>query len=637
MTDDYKKNILAYLCGKTEKQTGSNIPQFTNTKVEVNDLYTNIANVVGEYFSTIGETIIRAVGYEQAYKSNLTIFYGYSQNNRHPNMYGWLALVDDNSNLIQIIDTYSSGVVIGRIDDLGIAEDGSIYLIERRYDNSNILRIVTLNNIAIKSPTSENYIAKIKKTYQIANRSVAGDNYFYQIIKKHPTKNSFCCGGYNYNGDEPVNTVLELVDQGTGEPQLTHFNATININIKDLWNSWDNEDYLYFKMTGLDYSNYNETYILTRSADTISSTNINVPFITNEGFIPSANMKILDSNNIYYCGFEISETENKRVYVIYKLNGNIYENIYSQDEDYKEYDRNEATYSNLIINDGELYYNASIYVANISNYKVQYGRIVDKKVYLNEVYFSTSNLIYAINSLIIVKTFNLYKYIFQSKDTSVSSLQIYNLNNYNGLEYSDINSMVPNQGILYDSQNEPIFARNLYNKTITGRTTQSTIEVPNNYLNDKIIAKENLLSETNSILISNNQTITKNIYETLNINFINTVQIKNDNEMTNPMLNPIGASRLNNSISETTDYDNTKALKVKINFADNTNYIIQLKENQVDKINDTSYMYDFDIYVSKDITNIQIISNDETTIYQTITSTFEVGKFYNITQMVEIV
>ena len=213
----------------------------------------------------------------------------------------------------------------------------------------------------------------------------------------------------------------------------------------------------------------------------------------------------------------------------------------------------------------------------------------------------------------------------------------YNANNYNGSAYSNINSMVPNQGVLYDGKSNPIFARNLYNKTITGRTTQSTIEVPNNYLNDKIIAKENLLSETNSILISNNQTITKNIYETLNINFINTLQIKNDNDEANPILNPVGASRLNNSISETTDYDNTKALKVKINFTDNTNYILQLKESQIDKISDTSYMYDFDIYVSKSITNIQIISNDETTIYQTITSTFEVGKLYNITQMVEIV
>ena len=94
---------------------------------------------------------------------------------------------------------------------------------------------------------------------------------------------------------------------------------------------------------------------------------------------------------------------------------------------------------------------------------------------------------------------------------------------------------------------------------------------------------------------------------------------------------------MNNSISETIDYDNTKALKIKINYTDNTNYILQLKESQIDKISNTSYMYDVDIYVPKSITNIQIISNDEITVYQTITSTFEVGKFYNITQMVEIV
>lgn len=146
-----------------------------------------------------------------------------------------------------------------------------------------------------------------------------------------------------------------------------------------------------------------------------------------------------------------------------------------------------------------------------------------------------------------------------------------------------------------------------------------------------------MLGKTNSILISNNQTITKNIYETLNINFINTLQIRNDNDETNSILNPVGASRLNNSISETTDYNNMKALKVKINFTDNTNYIIQLNANQIYKISDTSYIYDFDIYASKDITNIQIISNDEITVYQTITSIFRADRFYNITQMVEIV
>ena len=115
------------------------------------------------------------------------------------------------------------------------------------------------------------------------------------------------------------------------------------------------------------------------------------------------------------------------------------------------------------------------------------------------------------------------------------------------------------------------------------------------------------------------------------------MQIRNDNDETNSILNPIGASRLNNSISETTDYDNTKALKLKFNYTDGTSNIIQLNPIQIDKISNTSYMYDVDIYVPKEITNLQIISNDEKTVYQTINSTFEVGKFYNITQMVEIV
>ena len=636
MTDDYKKNILAYLCGKTEKQTGYDVPGIIAEDLHLNNLYTELGAIVGEYFSSINGNVVHLNGYKQAYNSTMTILYGYSSNNRHPSRYGWLALVDETFKLIQVIDTYSSGVVMGYVDDLEIANDGSIYLIERRYDNAGIQRIVTLNNIAIKPLNSDTYTAKIKKTYQISDQSADATNFLYQKIKKHPNKNTFCFGGYKYGSSNPYNVVTELVDQGTGSSETTTYNSSVNIIIKDLWASWDNEDNLDFRMVGHDFANYNETYLLDKSGNSISSTQINVPIITSGAYIPRADMKMLTKTDVYYCGYELKLSE-KRVYVIYRLNGNSYKNIYAKDEEFKAFDRNEVTENRFVVSAGELFYYASIYVGDETTYKVDYGRVVGDNVYLNTELLAITDLIYAFNTLTIIKVYNLYNLFYQSKDSGTSHLQIYNANNYNGSAYSNINSMVPNQGILYDSQNKPIFARNLYNKTITGRTTQSTVEVPNNYLNDKIIEKENLLSETNSILISNNQTITKNIYETLNINFINTLQIRNDNDNTNSILNPVGASRLNNSISETTDYDNTKALKVKINFIDNTNYIIQLKESQIDKISDTSYMYDFDIYVSKSITNIQIISNDETTIYQTITSTFEVGKFYNITQMVEIV
>ena len=510
MTDDYKKNILAYLCGKTEKQTGYDVPGIITAGLHINNLYTELGAIVGEYFSSIDKNVVHLNGYKQAFNSTITILYGYSANDRHPKQYGWLALVDETFKLIQVIDTYSSGVVMGYVDDLEIANDGSIYLIERRYDNAEIQRIVTLNNIAIKPLNSDTYTAKIKKAYQISDQSAEATNFLYQIIKKHPNKNSFCFGGFKYGSSSPYNVVTELVDQGTGSPETTTYNSSVNIIIKDLWASWDNEDNLDFRMVGHDFANYNETYLLDKSGNSISSTNINVPITTSGAYIPRADMKMLTKTDVYYCGYELKLSE-KRVYVIYRLNGNSYKNIYAKNEEFKAFDRNETTENRFVVSDGELFYYASIYVGDETNYKVNYGRVVGDKVYLNEEYFTITDLIYAFNTLTIIKIYNLYNMFYQSKDNGTSHLQIYNVNNYNGSAYSNINSMVPNQGVLYDRKSNPIFARNLYNKTITGRTTQSTIEVPNNYLNDKIIAKENLLSETNSILISNNQTITKHI------------------------------------------------------------------------------------------------------------------------------
>ena len=631
MTDDYKKNILAYLCGKTEKQTGYDVPGIITEDLHLNNLYTELGAIVGEYFSSINRNVVHLNGYKQAYNSTMTILYGYSSNDKHPSQYGWLALVDETFKLIQVIDTYSSGVVMGYVDDLEIANDGSIYLIERRYDNAKIQRIVTLNNIAIKPLNSDTYTAKIKKAYQISDQSTEATNFLYQKIKKHPNKNIFCFGGYKYGSSNPYNVVTELVDQGTGSPEITTYNSSVNIIIKDLWASWDNEDNLDFRIVGHDFANYNETYLLDKNINSISSTQINIPITTSGAYIPRADMKMLTKTDVYYCGYELKLSE-KRVYVIYRLNGNSYKNIYAKDEEFKAFDRNEATENRFVVSAGELFYYASIYVGDETNYKVDYGRVVGDNVYLNTEILAITDLIYAFNTLTIIKVYNLYNLFYQSKDSGTSHLQIYNANNYNGSAYSNINSMVPNQGILYDSQNKPIFARNLYNKTITGRTTQSTIEVPNNYLNDKIIAKENLLSETNSILISNNQTITKNIYETLNINFINTLQIRNDNDETNSILNPAGASRLNNSISNLVDYENAKMSKYRINYSDNTNRII----NNIWAPIGNFYRTIINIYVNKEIKSIDFISDDENTIYCSISPILEINKIYKIKQDVYI-
>ena len=76
---------------------------------------------------------------------------------------------------------------------------------------------------------------------------------------------------------------------------------------------------------------------------------------------------------------------------------------------------------------------------------------------------------------------------------------------------------------LYNSNNKIIFARNLYNKVINANTTISTLNIPNTNLNDITIYNQSLIGETNYVLMNNQESITKNIYENLNINFYTTL------------------------------------------------------------------------------------------------------------------
>ena len=133
--------------------------------------------------------------------------------------------------------------------------------------------------------------------------------------------------------------------------------------------------------------------------------------------------------------------------------------------------------------------------------------------------------------------------------------------------------------------------------------------------------------------------ITKNIYEKVNINFINNIQIKNANNENDIILNINGASRLNESVLKTIDYDNTKATKIRLIYNDETDKVFGLGDNQIEIIGEKLILYNFVVYnpSNKNIKTIEFISNDEKTIYQRINPNLESNKYYNINQSVEIV
>ena len=248
--------------------------------------------------------------------------------------------------------------------------------------------------------------------------------------------------------------------------------------------------------------------------------------------------------------------------------------------------------------------------------------------------------------ILISSAFNLIKGIHQNgvygegtiKNTIVSL--IYNNNNYNTESFeangTDYRTLLPNQALLFNTNNDLIFARNLYNVKVYGNKSESTLNVPNNALNDVVIDKSKLISYNNNDIVEDTKDLEKNIYEDLYINYFNTLTMQDQNT-TDYKDNVIGATRINQSANKVCDYEESQATKVKVNYSDGTS----LTGGCSCTITNGVGTYEISVYVpsDKDIVSIEIQSNDGNTTYQTIVNdgTMERNKYYKILQDVKVV
>lgn len=203
---------------------------------------------------------------------------------------------------------------------------------------------------------------------------------------------------------------------------------------------------------------------------------------------------------------------------------------------------------------------------------------------------------------------------------------------YTGYPYSYYNVLVPRYANLYYAGVALLFSRNVYNITKFNNTTTASVEVPAKYLNNYQIGREKLFGTTGYELVRGNKLISKNEYEVLHINFLNTINII-DEDTSNTY--EIGAIKLNNGITTGTQqsYEDTRGIKYRINYTDGTSVIGNTVWTNID---DTHKETSFSIYVDKSIKNIDLISSDSSTIYLTITGTFIIDKNYMIKQKVRI-
>ena len=628
MTEEFKSLLLKYLTGNITLEEGNNTPQFGATEVIVDELNTYI----NDHY--VGATSPSIVDFQKSNTNNNYLFFGTGSDENK--VFGFVIILDENLNIIYSTNKYSSDVIIGRILNVKQNSDGTYYLIEERYSDSK-RRIVALNNISQINPMTNTYSVVIKKSY-IFSDSINGTMTIIGSIKDENSGKYFVFGS-RINGVNSNPYAFELIVNVGQDNEWKVYDyiqtPTTILTVYNGWASWSNDGNINFKIIGGDLDNTGKIYVYSKSGDNIGTpTTYN---IQKSGQILMSAV-VLNESTSYILVSNVTNTSISayfQTYYLYILKNDVLKQIYASDTKSRlQIDHN--FFRNITTDYINTYISFNLRESS-GNYKFYAGLVIEENVYVAELTDISSSMINVeFYSQIGFNTYNLYEFIFQTGDRAFRLKFTFDKNGYNGIAYENINSLVPKMGKLYNASNNIIFAKTLYNKSVSNNTTISTIEIPNTFLNDIQITKEELLGETNKILNNKSQVITKNIYETVNLNFINSISMSNNNTQ-ETILNQNGASRLNRSSSNDLDYDNAKATKIKINYVDGSSFIQKLGKNQIELIDVKTAMYEFVIFVKNDIENIQIISEDEQTMYQEITNlTLEKNKFYSITQMVEV-
>lgn len=621
MTNDFKEQLLNYLTGTIQTETPPLEPaHYIEKETLVNNLYTNITTELGSNNFEIVNVI------QSKTNSNIVINCKNTNNNN-----SFLIVTDKDFNILSYFDEFSSGVSFRMFTGFNIDENGYFYTIESDHGlDLHNKRFLMLNNIAV--PNAEgNYTVKIRKSYAVPNTTVLYNNSIQGLYK--------AIGQSIYvilNADDNPNRYLTKLTINVGVSNDWEDNAINGVVGDDQILSVDSEGNILFKTltTGIPISAY--TYgISIYTYNNGVETTISITDTTITGMERRRSIAKFKNINEAYIGYKLFDTNNtysKYIINYFDLTTNTITKVYDYSDIYvlNLTDINFLTFYRI---DNEMMFKFNVITNSSTNeFNIIVGRLIGTEEQSTLVASGITPLTTNADFFVVVKTFNLYQYLAQYNNNAYSAKEIYQSNGYNGDSYIDTNCLIPNISYLY-SGGSLIFARTLYNKQVNGNTTTSTVEVPNSYLNEISIQPKQLLGQTNMILNNDTNAITKNIYETLDINFINTITMQdNDNS-----INLNGATRLNASSTSTNDYTNAQIGYYRLNYTDGTSEDFKINPSEYTSIDEYSGTYNFAVYVAKPITNINILSNDKTTVYATLNLVLEVGKCYKITQNVEVI
>ena len=651
MTDEAKKNLLDYMLGKMPSESGVEEEIFQS----INDIPRD--DWEGNGILPNGWNIFRYEGLIQVQNSELLVLYGGYKVYQTEEVRGIITILNKDFKPLKSIYQYDSGTYLRYIQCMAQAEDNTFYAIdcpdfprdEKWSFTTSQKRFLMFNNFT--QQINNDYVLTLQKSY------IFPTDYF----------NFYCKDMYkDVNSSNYVFTGVSLKDQNDPDfDSIRVINLKVNVGNENDWNKWDSDNnYWLYSASYVEFQDDNFFCRILLSQNII--TNKNVSLWTKDFTQASFNLKTITTVN-YYAVHDTSNYKNQSIFLnrneLYFVlnnqqwrlsNGQTmpkYIGLYYYNEStnqtqiiYEKYlgDYNfcnlEAIY--IVKNNNDVYvqFNNNITQTNNDVFADYYLQRLVNDEWKPKLISSQQYFYYNRRALFVTNEFNLLNYVSyminpQPQYWYIPNIkEIYNETNYNGEPFTNDNSLNSNSAILY-SDNNPVFARNLYNKTQNGATTTSTIEIPNNYLNDTLVDQKDLMSVNNNVIISDTNGFTKNVYETVYLNFVNTISVVNQNE-TQPIYNNAVATKLNTSINNPTDYDSLKLTKFRINYQDGTNSVSNLQATLQD---DGSYELLMTFYLSGLADTLELISEDEQTVYLTYNlANTEINKYYSFKQRVRI-
>ena len=649
MTNDFKIDLLNYITGNIEPTNPTNEEIFKEQNNIDRDKWIDFIPETWGAFRYEGMVAPNEL------TSNLTVLYGgyYLDGNS----YGVVTLVNENFEPVKTIYEFSSGTKLRYIQYMKQAEDGTFYYVDDavytydygRYSINSQKRFVMVNNFTLINRVTNDYQINLRTSYIFGSEY---QNFYCKNMFKDPNSAHYILFGASVDSTSSNYAYrnIKIIDLKINVGEANEWTLFVDDTQKIFGSAiatFDSESNVQYRclitnnyLNNNDLMCYSKTYTGNPTSNTIITFNDYKPYIDDIDYKKQS--VFLNYDEVYFVqNNQRWGTANvlKPKYIgLYRFNFNnsVLTTIFEKYLGDYDFCNIEAIYIDRCNTDIYVQYNTNI--SNNSTADYYFQRLTNDA--WNPVLIAEQEIFaFQRRNVFVKNNFNLLS-IFLYQTTPLSNWFVYqikenyNVLNYNGEPYTDYNSLIPKQGEIY-SDNKLVFARNLYNKTLNENTTVSTVQVPNSYLNNIDLNAKTLISETNTILINDTNVIQKNIYETLFLNYINTLNVIDED--TNEIYKNTG-SYINNNINVGTEinYNNSFIAKIRINFQDNSIKIQKIFWQQIDSTHKKTV---FSIYAKDYINSIDFISNDEDTIYITKNMNdfnLEIEKYYTITQFLRI-